>query len=116
MRSPICRVESGLRLFTATSRVRAPLSRTRETAASIPVGRLMSAGRMAEEERTGQNGADRIGDSLPCDVGRRAVDRLVETHAVAQRGGREHAERSGEYRGFIAQDVAEHVFGHQHVD
>ena len=35
---------------------------------------------------------------------------------VADRGRRQHADRAGQHRAFIAQDIAEHVLGEHHVE
>ena len=59
------------------------------------------------------------GLATPCagDVGRRAVDRLEDAGAVvAEARGGEHPERAGEHRGLVAEDVAEHVLGDDHVE
>ena len=72
---------------------------------------------MAQHQRGGQDHADRVGDPLARDVGRRAVHGLEQRRAVAaQRGGREHAERAGEHRRLVGEDVAEHVLGDDHLE
>ncbi len=51
------------------------------------------------------------------DVGRRTVDRLVQPLAsLAERGGGQHPDRSGQHRGAIRQDVAEHIARDDHVE
>ncbi len=72
---------------------------------------------MPQEECGRENRPERVGDAAARDVGRRAVDRLKEAALpVTQRGRRQDAEGTGEHRGFVAQDVAEHVLGEQHVE
>ncbi len=46
----------------------------------------------------------------PCDGSYRPLFLLV------QRGRRQHADRTGQHRGLIGQDVAEHVAGDHHVE
>ena len=60
------------------------------------------------------------GLAMPCagDVGRRAVDGLEQARArrrAEARGGK-HPERAGEHRRLVAEDVAEQVLGHDHVE
>ena len=44
------------------------------------------------------------------------MHRLVEAAAVSHARGRQEAERAGQHRGFVAEDVAEHVAGEDHVE
>ena len=63
--------------------------------------------------------AARIGDTLPGDVGRRSVDRLVQPQArppARQRGGGKHPDRSGAHARLVGQDVAEQIAGDDHVE
>ena len=40
----------------------------------------------------------------------------ARARAVAERGARQHPERAGEHRRLVAEDVAEHVLGEDHVE
>ena len=71
---------------------------------------------VAQHQLDREQHRERVRDPLPGDVGRRAVARLVERGAVAERGARKHAERTGEHRGLVGQDVAEHVLGDHDVE
>src|ERR1044071_3214557 len=57
-------------------------------------------------------------DALPiCYVGRRAVDGFEHTGAVRAQGrGRQQADAAREHRRLVAEDVAEHVLGEDHVE
>ena len=70
------------------------------------------AERMAQQQRGAEDRAAGIGDALAGDVGRRAVDRLVQADAsVAERSRRQQAQRAGQHRRLVGEDVAEHVLG-----
>ena len=72
---------------------------------------------ITHHHRRRQNGGQWIGDVATCDVGRRAVDRLVQTLVVCiQRRGRQHADRTGQHRRFIGKNVAEQVTRQNHVE
>ena len=61
--------------------------------------------------------ASGLATPVPGDVGSGAVHRLEDAGAaVAEAGRGEHAERAGEHRGLVAEDVAEHVLGDDHVE
>ena len=69
-------------------------------------------------QRGGQEHRQRVGDPLPRDVGRGAVDGLEQARGrrLAERGAGQHPERAGDHRGLVAEDVAEHVLGEDHVE
>ena len=72
---------------------------------------------VAKHHRHRQDRRKRIGLVLSGDVRGGTVDRLVESLAVGiQRRGRQHADRAGEHRRLVGQDVAEHVAGDDHVE
>ncbi len=65
----------------------------------------------AEHRRVG------ICDALAGDVGRGAVNRFVHAElARTERGRGQQAERTGQHRCFVRQNVAEHVLGEDHVE
>src|SRR5207248_3060897 len=84
--------------------------------------RLPGRGRVRQREPVAQQHGrrgdrpDRVSDVFAGQRRRRAVDRLEQPRAVAQRRGRQEPERSREHRGLIAQDVPEHVLREQDVD
>ena len=72
---------------------------------------------MPQQQRDAQDGAAGVGDAAPRDVGRGAVDGFVETAPpVPERRRRQHAERAGEHRGLVGEDVAEQVLGQHHIE
>ena len=67
-----------------------------------------------EHQRPGPDLADRVGDSLPGDVGRRAVHRLEHRGMLAfgvEVGVRSDPDAAGDRGGQVAEDVAEEVRG-----
>ncbi len=99
------------------SRVRQPSVIARSTARSIAAASCSSSSEWRSSSADGQDRADRVGDALAGDVRRRAVDRLVEAGAaLAERRGRQHAQRAGQHRRLVGQDVAEHVLGDDDVE
>ena len=45
------------------------------------------------------------------------MNRLVQAaRTIAQRSGRQHADRSGELGGLVGEDIPEHVGGHDHIE
>src|SRR5207245_7698844 len=76
---------------------------------------------VAEHERRGKNLRDGIRQILAGDVWRRAARRFVKAKRVSParfsetRAG-QHAERAAQRGGFVAENVAEHVFAKQHVE
>ena len=80
------------------------------------VGGFVHPEAMAQHQLDREQHRERVCDALPRDVGRRAVARLVERRPVAQRRRGEHAERPGEHRGLVGEDVAEHVLGQDDVE
>ena len=99
------------------SAVRAPGGDDARHGALDDVGLAREPERVPEQHRRAEDRADRIRDALAGDVGRRAVDRLVETaRSVAERRAREEPERPGEHGRFVGEDVAEHVLGDDHVE
>lgn len=75
-----------------------------------------------QQQRGGEDLRDGVGDAHAGDVGGGAAARFeeAEVKAVALRlakaGAGEHAERAGDHGHFIAEDVAEEVFGDEHVE
>jgi len=72
--------------------------------------------RVAEQHGDGQNRTNRVSDTLAGNIGRRAVDGLVEAVALAfavrqarQARRRKQSQRTGDDGRFIGQDIAEHV-------
>ena len=54
---------------------------------------------------------------VPAMSGRRAVHRLEQPGPSApERRARQHADRAGQHRRLVAEDVAEHVLGEDHVE
>src|SRR5579885_1170783 len=80
------------------------------------VGFVVPAEKFNNETRS-EDGAERVGNSLPGDSVRRAVDGLEERGAagVDVAGGGE-AEAAGELRGEVANDVAEEIVGDDDVE
>src|SRR5882762_3270795 len=78
---------------------------------------------MSEHQRDAENRTDRIRDPSAGDVGRRAVDGLIEStpHAggcgiVAERRRWKYTQRSGQHRRLVGEDVAEHVLRHYYIE
>ena len=88
----------------------------------MAVGGVLAAEREAQQHRRRQDRADRVGDVLAGDVGRGAVDRLVQPEravrrpALPERRRRQHAEAPGQDRGLVGQDVAEQVLGDDDIE
>ena len=70
---------------------------------------------VTQEHRRRCNRADRIGDVAAGEIGSGSVHRLVQIDLSADRGGRQHAKRSGECSRFVGEDVAEQDIGEDHV-
>jgi hypothetical protein len=45
-----------------------------------------------------------------------AEGQLVAVSFVAEAGRREHAHRAGQHRGFVGQNIAEEIFGHDDIE
>ena len=82
------------------------------------LGLLLAAERVAEHERDGEDRADRVRDLLAGDVGRGAVNGLVQARDgrlavwdTAERRGGEKTERAGDDGGLVGENVAEEVLG-----
>ena len=93
--------------------VRAPPS---SAACTAPVSRSARSGRPSDQRSAISNeriAASGLAIALAGDVGRRAVDRLVEAGlaGLAERRRGQHAERAGQLRGLVREDVAEQVVG-----
>uniref|UniRef100_A0A914Y8I1 Uncharacterized protein n=1 Tax=Panagrolaimus superbus TaxID=310955 RepID=A0A914Y8I1_9BILA len=73
--------------------------------------------RMAQQHRRAEDRRVRIGDALAGDVRGRTMDRLVDADRTgfAERGRGQQAQRAGQHRRLIGEDVAEHVLGDDHV-
>ena len=72
---------------------------------------------VAQHHRDRQEHRHRVSFAGSRDVGRRAMDGLEHAWSVAaDAGAREHSDRAGDHRGFIAEDVAEEVLGEDHVE
>ena len=111
--SPIWLVES----VPPISPLRAPPASAFATAASIRSASPARSERIAQHHRGGEDGGERIGLALPGDIGRGAVDRLVQPLARAiERGGGQHADRPGAHARLIRQDIAEQIAGDDHVE
>ena len=125
MLSPITEVPTRAAPGLMMSAVRKPVPSTLDAGAAPPDAASSSSPneiaqqhRQAEDLRPGGWRWPRA-----CDVGRAAVDRLVQRRATpvgAQRakgGGGQHAEAAGQHGGEVAeQDVAEQVAGDDHVE
>ena len=71
---------------------------------------------MAQQQRRRKYRAERIGQSLPAMSGAEPwIGSYNPARAVAERRRRQQAERTGECRGFVGQDVAEQVLGDDDV-
>ena len=78
---------------------------------------LIEVETVPKQHRRAQDRAERVCDSPACDVGRRAVDGLVDAErALAERRAREQPERAGQDRALVREDVAEHVAAHDDVE
>ena len=97
---------------------RAPAAMARDTAASSASASVSRDERVPQQHRRAQDGRVGIGDAASGDVGRRAVDGLVQAAApaCAERGGGQQAQRAGQHRGLVGEDVAEHVLGDDDVE
>src|SRR5690606_3971072 len=62
------------------------------------------------------DGPDGVGDALARDVRSRAVDRLIQPWTVTDARAGQEADGAGQHRGFIREDIAEHVARHHHVE
>ena len=86
---------------------------------SISRGGRLGVTEVVEHHHRRPHGADRVGDPLSGDVGRRAVHRLEHRRVLAGRvevGRRRDADAAGDRGGEVAEDVAEQVGGHDHVE
>ena len=82
------------------------------------VGRVLLA-QVLEHLGARPDRPQRVGHPLARDVGRRAVHRLEHRRVLAlgvQVGRRRDADRAGDRGGQVAEDVAEQVGGHDHVE
>src|SRR5207249_9390431 len=59
---------------------------------------------------------DGIRDILSCNVRRAAVNRLEQSDLRANTGRRQHADRPGQHRGFVAQNITEYVVAKHHIE
>ena len=71
---------------------------------------------MTEHHCGGKNGAQRVGDSLPRNIGSRAVHRLIQSHTAPQARGPKHSNRPYDRACLIGKNVAEHIFCKQHIE
>ena len=78
--SPRCR-RSSLDSCREVRGAEVPRSRTTSTAVSMRVASSGRSSPSAQQHRGAEDGGERVGDALAGDVGRRAVDRLVEAAA-----------------------------------
>jgi len=70
-----------------------------------------------QHHRGREDHRERVGATAAGDVGGGAVHRLEKARpALAEGGRRQHADRAREHRGLVAEDVAEHVLGEDHVE
>ena len=79
-------------------------------------GRLRESQPVAQQHRGRSDRAERVRDALPRDPRRRAVDRLEQPGPRTQRCRRQQPERPHQHGRFVAQDIAEHVLGEDHVE
>ncbi len=74
------------------------------------------AGGVAQNQRAGEDCAERIGEALAGDVGRGAVDRLIQIDFAADGGRGQHAQRAGDDAGLVGENVAEEILREHHVE
>ena len=85
-------------------------------------GLRLTAERIPQQHRKAADDGERVRDSPPGDIGRGAVDRLIQRRPTtrrvrrAQRGRRQHAQTARQHRGEIRQQVAEQVARDDHVE
>ena len=122
MASPISPVPTAFAPGPAMSFVRVPEASTAGDRPLEQVGLLAEAERIAQRHAERADHGDRVGEAASGDVRRRAVHRLVERLALAglrvlgaERGRGQHAERAGQHRRDVGEDVAEQVVGDDHV-
>ena len=98
------------------SAVRWPAARTLCDGGFDGGGVLLQVGGVAQDHGGGEDGAERVGLAGAGDVGRGAMDGLVEVDRAADGGRGQHAERAGDDAGLVGEDVAEEVLGEDDVE
>ncbi len=71
---------------------------------------------VAQHQGDRENCAQRIGDALARNVGRRSVNRFVEADRTSDAGRGQQAQRSYDSARLIRQNIAEHIFGEDDVE
>ena len=71
---------------------------------------------MAQKHGAGENGGQRVGDVLVGVLGRGAVRRLVQIDLAAHGSGGQHAQRAGNHRSLVGENVAERVLHDHHIE
>ena len=79
-------------------------------------GQLRATERQLQHHGHRQDRAHRVRGAVAGQVGRRAVDGLVERRSLAEGGRRQQADRADDHTHLVAQDVAEEVLGQDHVE
>ena len=102
-------------LVRARSGVRKPCSSTLRTLASMAAASASRPPEWRRIKRAGEDCAERIGEALAGDVGRGAVDRLIQIDLAADGGRGQHAERAGDDGGLVGENVAEEIFGEHDI-
>ena len=77
---------------------------------------LPPAAEPIEHHGGGQDGGDGVGNPFARDIRGGAVGGLEDGMPVADVGGRRHPHAADESRGQVGQDIAEHIFSHEHVE
>ena len=72
--------------------------------------------RIAQQHRRREDRPERVCDSLPCDVGRTAVNRLKETRARPDRRRRHETDRAADHRRLIGENITEEIARHDDIE
>ena len=98
------------------SAVRTPRFRMLSIACLDGLSRGFHVERVAQHQGGGGDGGEGIGAIASGDVRRRAVNRFVQGMMFAQACRGQQADGARQHGGFVAQDVAKHVVGQDHVE
>ena len=100
------------------SRVRRPSASARSTADSIAAASLPSRVRGAASVAADRNIASGLATPVPAMSGAEPCtgSNRPGLAGLAERGARQHPDRAGQHRRLVAEDVAEHVLGDDHVE
>jgi hypothetical protein len=71
---------------------------------------------MIEQHRARENGRDRIGDPLPCDIGGATVAGLKDGVMCSHVGGGSDSHPADKASREVGEDVAEHILGDDHIE